>query len=1169
MAVPRRACWAKGIVRLVGALLVLAALSSASPALANGATVAIGNDFSSETTTDSARICANNPCTALQLAQPGSTLAQAAPVSGTVTSWRYRSGQMGDAYELEVLRPTGGGNFTVSARSPQVTVPDASDTVKTVALASGLPIQAGDRIGLHFASGAGGGVPVVDSPSSADELGSLSPDFPGHAEGAGGNQQLLLQATISYSEGGSGTGTGTSPGTGGTPPPPGAVLSAPTASAPAGRPLLFSAASSDLRGAPALRYQYVFPGGATASCSGSQPVLGATFNAAASGAVSMTVTTTAGTSAPASAPFTVTSAVRKSVHGALAGRSALVAYSCSSTTGKAPVKSKYNKSLVCLEPNEEKVGYVDVRGCLTEVSLSEIPQADRTTIPFKGTLCGKLGCLHRLTPPEVDSAGDIFWVAFGQVKVNGLVLTPLPGHPVILSVAAFPTTMLQSSDVFISTVKGATTTLTHVGSSGAVPVTSAGTYVHWNGGPVGDPNEGSSTIGGIDLSGLAHALPEPFAWLAGTIVSVAEANRSLARLKFEKGADGDYITNVPIALQNLPFGSLLGKESGLPIAVAMQTDNATGLQVSDFCLGPVNAFFGPVRLQNLVLEYSRPGGATSCGKGSFPAGFNLDPDSLSGTVQTPIYKGLLTVRAVVADISHAPRLKTFHADYEGNIDIVPPFLELTKAVGDLNFDTKTLELFAHISALGGGIEVAGNCGVAGINGFVNITVEPFDLLAQGAPEVLCVQPLVAPGDFFHIDKDGSFTAASYVNFVLPTALAIVGSLKLEGDPTDLHIRADGNVSASAGLFGLGGDTGLSAQAIISDQGAALCSSVSVSFLGFSHTFSLGVGAKYDPRQLFGYSGGALAYLASHFGFKADGCNVNEYSDLPPTKGLPGERASLAGRAAAAGSYAFDVAKGEQTAVVLLHGSGGAPAAILHAPGGQTITASASGPVAGHAFVARIGASGETEIQIAGPEPGHWTVEAAPGSAPILDAKATSQLGSPSIRARIGGAGAKRTLTYTEKNIPKGTTVRFYEQGNGGAAPLGTTRRAHGTIRFTPSDAKRGPRTILAFLIARDGTPRPTLTVARYTAAPPRPGRARAIVVRRRGSTLLISFRPGAGASRQTVAVRLSDGRGQVFFLSGRARTVGVRFVPRGVHATVTVQAERGGLTGPLARGHGG
>lgn len=1166
-AVPRRGCWAKGIVQLVGLVLATLALATAWPSLANGATVAIGNDFSSETTTDSTRICANNPCTVLQLAQPGGPLSQAAPVSGTVTSWRYRSGQMGDVYELEVLHPMGGGSFAVSARSPQVTVPDVSDTVKTVTLTGGLPIQAGDRIGLHFVSGAGGGVPVVDSASSADELGSRSPDFPGLAEGAGGNQQLLVQATISSSEGGGG-GTGTTPPP--PPPPPSAALSSLTPSAPAGRQLLFSAASSDLHGAAALRYSYVFPGGGQASCSGSQPVLGATFNAAVSGAVSMTVTTAAGTSAPASVPFSVTAAVRKTGKSALVGRSALVAYSCSSTTGKAPIKSKYNKLLVCLEPSDVKVGYVDVRGCLSEVSLSEIPEADRRTIPFKGTLCGKLGCLHTLSAPEVDTTGDVFWVAFGQVKVNGLVLVPPPGHPVILSVAAFPATMLQSGDVFISAVKGSSTTLTRVGVGGGVPVTSSGTYVHWNAGPVGDPNPGgNSPVGQIDLSGLAHALPEPFAWLAGTVVSQAEANRTLAKLSFEKSADGDYITNVPIALQNLPFGSLLGRESGLPIAVAMQTDNPTGLQVSDFCLGPLNAFFGPVRLQNLVLEYSRPGGATSCGKGSFPAGFNLDPDSLSGTVQTPIYKGLLTVRAVVADISHAPRLKTFHADYEGNIDIVPPFLELTKAVGDLNVDTKTLELFAHISALGGGIEAAGNCGVAGINGFVNITTEPFDLLAQGAPEVLCIQPIVAPGDFFHIDKDGSFTGASYVNFVLPTALSIVGSLKFEGDPTDLHIRADGNVSASAGLFGLGGDTGLGAQAIISDQGAALCSSVSVSFLGFSHTFSLGVGAKYDPRELFGYPGGALAYLASHFGFKADGCNVNDYSDLPPTKGLPGERASAAGHAAATGGYSFEVARGEQTAVVLLHGSGGAPAAILRAPGGQTITATSSGPAAGHALVARIGASGETEVQIAGPEPGRWTVESAPGSAPILEAKAASQPGPPSIRARVRGAGARRTLTYTEKNIPKGTTVRFYEQGNGGAAPIGTARGVHGTIHFTPSDAKRGPRTILAFLIAKDGTPRPTLTVTRYTAAPPRPGRARAIVVRRHGSTLLISFRPGAGATSQTVAVRLSDGRGQVFFLAGKARTVSVRFVPRGVHAAVTVQAERGGLTGLLARGHGG
>ena len=114
------------------------------------------------------------------------------------------------------------------------------------------------------------------------------------------------------------------------------------------------------------------------------------------------------------------------------------------------------------------------------------------------------------------------------------------------------------------------------------------------------------------------------------------------------------------------------------------------------------------------------------------------------------------------------------------------------------------------------------------------------------------------------------------------------------------------------------------------------------------------------------------------------------------------------------------------------------------------------------------------------------------------------------------------------------------------------------------------RTIVAQLTSLDGTPRASITVTRYTASAPVPGRPSALRVRHVGTTLRITFRPASGATRQVVSVRLSDGRGLVFVLGGRATGVTVKAVPKTVHATsIVVRGLADGIRGPAATTRGG
>ncbi|HEX7610778.1 MAG TPA: hypothetical protein VF380_08910, partial [Solirubrobacteraceae bacterium] len=274
------------------------------------------------------------------------------------------------------------------------------------------------------------------------------------------------------------------------------------------------------------------------------------------------------------------------------------------------------------------------------------------------------------------------------------------------------------------------------------------------------------------------------------------------------------------------------------------------------------------------------------------------------------------------------------------------------------------------------------------------------------------------------------------------------------------------------------------------------------------------------------------------------------------------------RAAANAPYRFTVPAGQKIAVVLLQSASGVPGGILHGPGGRTIDASGSGVLNdGTEFAMHLAQAHQTEIEIAGANAGQWTMEPAPGSPAITLAEVSHQSPPPAATGRVTGAGSTRTLHYTLTNIPAGDTVTLVERGDGGGVFLGRTRGSHGSVRFTPSDAKRGSRTILALLSTPDGTPAPSLTVTRYVGSPPRPGRASHVVVRRVGSSLRIRFTPAANATHQVVSIRLSTGIARPYILGAKARSLTIGPLPRRARAvSVLIYGTDDGLRGPAARG---
>jgi hypothetical protein len=116
----------------------------------------------------------------------------------------------------------------------------------------------------------------------------------------------------------------------------------------------------------------------------------------------------------------------------------------------------------------------------------------------------------------------------------------------------------------------------------------------------------------------------------------------------------------------------------------------------------------------------------------------------------------------------------------------------------------------------------------------------------------------------------------------------------------------------------------------------------------------------------------------------------------------------------------------------------------------------------------------------------------------------------------------------------------------------------GSRSFTPSPGNAGERTIVARATI-DGVPIRDQVIARFRfAGTPRAGRPGKVTVIRKGTTLVVSWQPVAGAVGYGIAVDRSSGTQQVLEVSARRPAVRITRFPATEGGTVSVSA-RGAL----------
>lgn len=1082
------------------------------------------------------------------------------PVSGTITSWSFNSGgaASGKTFALRVLRPVGSDWLGVATSAPVAVSGTVGVDSHQGPNSTSLPIQAGDRIALEPVNDVD--TPIEDGVSGQDGIRYFTAAFPDGtsaslAPGATSDdgQVVPVQATVQFTPGGGGGGPGGGSGT-----PPTALLSAPHASAKAGSPLVFDPTATNLHGLAASSYTYTFPNGATAVCDAARPVLSPVFSGPVSGNATVTVRTATGGTGTASVPFSVKS------HGAKissAVKARLISSTCSSSQATVPsavLKNSHN-CVVSGPPDRVQAGFVEMQGgCIAEpVRLDSLPGADADLLPLITNIRHRLGLPPLHLTKIVNNpypANDAFYASRLPVHINGLTVTPASGHAVILAVGAVGgfsgfihkgLVYVVSDDATIS-----------VGPGAGVPLDSG--RIEWNvserdanGVPRG---EKGVPILGVTLSNTAHAIPG-IGWLAGLVVDqIPGADQKLTTLSFNIHRDSagvpTYVTDMPFEFTNLPFGISSNSSTSVTVGAVLSADNDRGLNIDSFDVSAPKGFIGPLTVDDIKLHYARD---------ADPA-HGYAANTMTGSADAEVLDGRLGAKIVLG----TGGLHSFTIDYQGSLPIFPPdvpIIYLTGATGSLDLDTEQLQLDSHFS-IGGNVN--NGCGLIGDHGNTTVSFDPLNINVFGNAEFFCIP--AGRQSFLAIDHRGYATFGSQDDLVIPPGggPGTPGpKIELKGNfsgqaffaPSDDHyaIQVEGGQSMDFLGISSGGS------AVISDKGMAACADISGPF-GFHWT--PGLGARYTLNDItkLSFDPAELAkFIADRLDFDGDGCDLAPYETLgaggPPTSSRVHSAAN-----------SFTVPKGEKVAAVLFHGSGAPPAVILHGPNGRVIDASGTSPVVnGTELVLHLTGANETEVEIAGNNAGTWTIDAAPGSAPISSVATSHQIPAPKVTGHVTGHGAFRFLHYSLSNIPRGTKVSFVEQGKGGGEFLGHPRGSHGKLRFTPSDARRGRRMIIAQFTALDGLPKPPVTVTRYTASPPRPGRPSHLRVRRGRGRVVVTFRPAARSEHQLVSVLLSNHAARPYVLGPHAKKL-VIHVPRRVRVVaLAVRGVEGGLEGPAAR----
>lgn len=329
---------------------------------------------------------------------------------------------------------------------------------------------------------------------------------------------------------------------------------------------------------------------------------------------------------------------------------------------------------------------------------------------------------------------------------------------------------------------------------------------------------------------------------------------------------------------------------------------------------------------------------------------------------------------------------------------------------------------------------------------------------QAAPGVYRVDADVQLTDFTLVSGSLEYLDSGRLNF--GGRLGSAGGFSFPGVRLDATVSGwvdgtAGYAAEGAASIGVNG-LALTGRAVVSSTGIAACGGARVGW-----TWETGIGYQWVGNKL-SVMGGS--------------CDLGPFTTPRPTAA----GTSAGPEAGSVGS--FTVAAGEPVHAVRFTGTDAPPLVRLAGPSGQSYTTPTDPDDLGvqdNYVVVQDRRARTTTFLLNAPNGGTWTAFAQSGSSTVTQTEGATGLPEPQVSASVTGSGAARTLNWSLTPLP-GQVVTFVEKGPGAAAVIATTSNASGQIAFTPADGPAGPRQIVA-VVQQDGVPRDEITVGSYTA----------------------------------------------------------------------------------------
>lgn len=751
----------------------------------------------------------------------------------------------------------------------------------------------------------------------------------------------------------------------------------------------------------------------------------------------------------------------------------------------------------CADQSKLKTGLVEVEGCFFPIdALKDIPVAERGIVEQLGRFLSLRNRDGESIPAKlVDRSISLTdaYISPGPVTINGVTLDPQGKATVVL----YPqVNAIASSDAAFSAGQlklGARRdfVLDTRANGGRIPLES---FPRLPG--------GIASFGGFPLVGDVGVTLVP-----GSAVGPA-------------GAEITATVQLPKFL-SVGGGRLEGR-------VKLRATAAEGLIVDNLRIGPLDANLGALDVEALQLDYTRAA------------------NQWAGQGKACVISGAC-------------------------LDLVPPNGGVVIRNGNLNFAGATLgfpppgvQLFPGVAlqriGFGLGLDptrLTGNARVSALQ-FYEIDGRIFIAFPSERTPFVFDRNLVGdgyPGDFYGRVHTRTTVGASADSFVKVPAL---GRIKLgngyflyeypgyvafggrvnQGFAGVLSFEGGmfGEFNLGNGRFNIGGNVRTclldifcrGAAGVISSRGLAACVKVKLPI----KNINIGAGIIYRPFKFYPWP--------------LDGCKWSPFAE-------PNVRGSRAATAQVGSPHTVRIDGNDLGRAIRIDGTDGAPRVRVTGPGGEVLESS-PGPGLEVSKTFRIIRSERAKLTVVGlqdPRPGAYEIEPLPGSPPIAKVTEATDQPDAKVTAKVSGRGARRILSYDIRRR-RAQRVTFVEIAAGGAVKaIGAVEGGgKGKLRFSPAPG-RGVRRIEAqFELA--GMPAEKRFVARFAPPSPRLGKPKRLKVRRRGTTLRVSWAKVAGAERYEVVTTASGERQRIRRVHGRRTTL--KRLPRSSAGRITVRA---------------